>query len=226
VNAFTPALSREQARAFDRRAIEEIGIPSLVLMENAGRGAAAVLFAQGVRGRVVICCGKGNNGGDGLVMARHLLNWRAEVCVLLFARPEELTADAAVHWRIVQHLPIPTQIWPGPDLDEARLTAELGRAEWVVDALFGTGLTGPVRGPCDRVIACINASAAKVLAVDIPSGLDADTGAPQGATIRAGHTVTFVAPKQGYANPAAAAWLGQVHVADIGLSPHVLARAR
>jgi NAD(P)H-hydrate epimerase len=208
-------LSREQARAFDRRAIDEIGIPSLVLMENAGRNTASILFAQGVRGPVVICCGKGNNGGDGLVIARHLRNWGAEVRVLLFARPGELSPDAAVHWRVVQNMRIAAQIWQ--DLDEARLTAELSTADWIVDALFGTGLTGPVRAPFDRIIACINASQARVLAVDIPSGLDADTGEPLGATVRAQQTVTFVAPKRGYANPAAASWLGQVHVADIGL---------
>jgi NAD(P)H-hydrate epimerase len=201
-------------RAFDRHAIEEIGIPAVVLMENAGRGAAEVLFAQGIHGAVVLCCGKGNNGGDGLVMARHLLNWGVRAQVFLFARPEELSADAAIQWRIVQHLPIPTQV----GLDETRLQAELRSAEWVVDALFGTGLAGPVRAPFERIIAYINACAAQVLAVDIPSGLDADTGVPLGAAVRARHTVTFVAPKLGYANPLAAEWLGQVHVADIGLA--------
>ncbi len=208
-------LTRAQARAFDRWAIEEMGIPSLVLMENAGRNCAAVLREQGIRGPVVVCCGKGNNGGDGLVIARHLRNAGAAVSVLLFARPEELTADAAVHWRITQKLALPAQSMPS--LDEPRLVSELSRADWVVDALFGTGLTGPVRAPFDRIIACINASPARVLAVDIPSGLDADTGTPLGPTVRAQHTVTFVAPKRGYANPAAAVWLGQVHVADIGV---------
>src|SRR5205085_140757 len=105
---------------------------------------------------------------------------------------------------------------PEPDVDEAALRRELAAAEWVVDALFGSGLQGPVRPPVDRVITAINASGARVLAVDIPSGLDADTGEPVGATIRAHHTATIAAPKKGFANPAAAAWLGQVHVIDMG----------
>jgi NAD(P)H-hydrate epimerase len=209
------SLTRDEARAFDRWAIDVIGIPGLVLMENAGRGAARVLSDLGVRGPVVLCCGKGNNGADGLVMARHLRNWGADARVLLCARPADLTSEAAVHWHITQQLAIPCQCWP--ELDESRLEAELSQADWIVDALFGTGLTGPVRAPFDRTIACINGAPGRVLAVDIPSGLDADAGAPLGPTVRAQHTVTFVAPKRGYVNPAASAWLGQVHVVDIGI---------
>jgi NAD(P)H-hydrate epimerase len=211
-------LTRDEVRAFDRRAIEEYGVPSLLLMENAGRGAVDVLQALGVRGPVLICCGKGNNGGDGLVMARQLATRGLAANVLLFAKPEQLSEDAAAQWHIAQRLGLPAEVWPeDKPLDEARLTAELARAEWIVDALFGTGLKGPLNAPFDRVVACINGSAKRVLAVDIPSGLDADTGEPLGPTVRAVHTVTFVAPKVGYRNPAAAAWLGQVHVADIGV---------
>jgi NAD(P)H-hydrate epimerase len=112
-------------------------------------------------------------------------------------------------------LSLPTRICSPPD--EAELTATFAAAEWIVDALYGTGLTGPVRPPLDRVIELINGSRARVLAVDIPSGLDADTGEPLGATTRAAHTVTFVAPKVGFANPVARAYTGQVHVADIGV---------
>src|SRR6516162_10011855 len=93
-------LTREQTRAFDRHAIEVVGLPSLVLMENAGRGTADVLQSLGVRGPVAVCCGKGNNGGDGLVIARHLANRGVAVAILLFARPEELSEDAAIEWRI------------------------------------------------------------------------------------------------------------------------------
>lgn len=206
------ALTRDETRAFDRWAIDTIGIPALVLMENAGRGATDVLLSLGARGPVVIACGKGNNGGDGLVMARHLTNRGVRAEVLLFARPEELSAEAAVHWRVTQNLAIPAEVCTEPD--EARLAS----AEWVVDALFGTGLTGPVRPPFDRVIAAINAGPAKVFAVDIPSGLDADAGTPMGPTVRARHTATFIAPKVGYRNPAAAAWTGRVHVVDIGVT--------
>src|ERR1700687_726502 len=94
-------LSREQARTLDRRAIEEYGVPGVVLMENAGRGVAELLRSLGVRGLVVVCCGKGNNGGDGFVIARHLDNAGVAARVLLFARPEELTGDAAVHYPVL-----------------------------------------------------------------------------------------------------------------------------
>jgi NAD(P)H-hydrate epimerase len=207
-------LSRAQVRDLDRRAIAEYGLPALLLMENAGRGAAAILAALGVHGPVVIACGKGNNGGDGLVMARHLANWEIDVKVLLLFDAERASAEGNVSWCALRKAGVPAEIFPANDLPG--FAAELARAEWVVDALFGTGLEGPVRRPLDGVIAAINASGARVFAVDIPSGLDADTGEPLGATIRASHTATFVAPKRGYANPTAAAWTGKVQVVDIG----------
>ena len=214
--AISGFLTRAQVRAFDKHAIEQLGIPSVVLMENAGRGVAQVLHVLGIRGPVVIACGKGNNGGDGLVIARHLANAMCDMSVLLFARPSELSPDAAIQWNVVQKMRLPAQIALQP-LDEMTLATSFAKAEWIVDALFGTGLTGPVRSPFDRIITLINGSPARVLAVDIPSGLDADTGEPLGPTIRAEHTVTFVAPKLGFRNPAAAAFTGQVHVADIGV---------
>lgn len=214
--AISGYLTREQVRAFDNHAIEQLGIPAVVLMENAGRGAAHVLRSLGIHGPVVIACGKGNNGGDGLVIARHLANAQCDVSVVLFAQPNDLSPDAAIQWNIVQNMRLAAQIVSKP-LDEMILAAAFAKADWIVDALFGTGLTGPVRAPFDRVIASINDSPARVLAMDIPSGLDADTGEPLGSTIRAEHTVTFVAPKLGFRNPAAAAFTGRVHVADIGV---------
>ncbi len=210
-------LTREQVRALDRRAIDEFGVPGVVLMENAGRGAAEVLLRLGVHGRVVICCGKGNNGGDGFVIARHLANHRVAVRILLFCSPEELTGDAAINQRIGARLRLPLEVHAGPSPDIDAVKRELTAAEWVVDALFGTGLSGAVRPPFDKVIEAINASSAHVLAVDIPSGLDCDTGRPLGATVRAEHTVTFAAQKVGFARPEAAVWLGQVHLVDIGV---------
>lgn len=211
----TQFLSRAEVRAFDQHAITQLGIPAAVLMENAGRGAAQVLLSLGVQGPIVICCGKGNNGGDGLVMARHLANWGCDVQSLLFASPQDLSADARLQWNIVQKMGLATKIIA--NLDE--LASIFAAADWIVDALFGTGLTGPVRPPFDRVIAQINAGPARVFAVDIPSGLDCDTGAPLSATVRAQHTVTFVAPKLGYRNPASVEFTGQVHVVDIGVVP-------
>ncbi len=209
-------LSRAEVRALDRRAIEEFGVPGVVLMENAGRGTAELLLALGVHGRVVICCGKGNNGGDGFVIARHLDNHQVPVRVLLVGRPEELTGDAATNYQIIARSGLSIGVCLAGQLDLAQLRPEIGRAEWVVDALFGTGLTGPLREPFDRVVATINDSPAHVLAVDIPSGLDCDTGKPLGPCVRAQHTATMVAEKKGFLEPAARDWLGQVHVIDIG----------
>ncbi len=214
-------LSRAEVRELDRRAIEEYAVPGIVLMENAGRGGAELLLRLGVHGQVVICCGKGNNGGDGLVIARHLDNGGATVRILLFTPPEELRGDAAINQQIVARSGLPIRIFSDETIDAKSLRQELANAEWVVDALFGTGLNGPVRAPLDGVIDAINANPAHVLAVDIPSGLDCDTGQPLGPTVRAHHTVTFVAQKKGFANPAAQPWLGQVHVAGIG-APRVL----
>jgi NAD(P)H-hydrate epimerase len=213
-------LTSQQSRELDRRAIEEFGIPGIVLMENAGRGMAELLIGLGVNGPVVICCGKGNNGGDGLVIARWLEKHGVAVHVVLFSPPEKLTGDAATNCRVVQKSGIPIMV-PPQSLDDAALSRRLADAEWVVDALFGSGLRGPVRPPYDRVIAAINARNARVLAVDAPSGLDSDTGRPLGATICAHHTATVVAPKRGFMEPAAQEWIGQVHIIDIGL-PRVL----
>ena len=207
-------LTHEQSRALDKRVIEEGGVPGVVLMENAGRGVAELLLRLGVRGPVVLCCGKGNNGGDGFVIARHLDNAGVAVRVLLFCRPEDLTGDAAVMYRILARCGPPVEA--RLDVNEEALRRELETAEWVVDALFGSGLQGPVRPPFDRVIAAINAGNARVLAVDIPSGLDADTGRPQGPTIRARHTATIATLKIGFTRPGAAEWLGELHVIDMG----------
>jgi NAD(P)H-hydrate epimerase len=217
-------LTRDEVRAIDRRAIEEYSVPGVVLMENAGRGAAELLLSLAVHGRVVVCCGKGNNGGDGFVIARHLDNRRVPVRVLLFGRPEELSGDAAVNFAIIQRAGLPIATHAKTPLDLAAVRTELAGAEWVVDALFGTGLSGPVRAPFDQVITAINESGARVLAVDIPSGLDCDTGRPLGATVRARHTATFVAPKKGFVEPAAREWLGKVHVIDIGVPRCLTAR--
>lgn len=214
-------LSREQVRTLDRRAVEEFGVPSVVLMENAGRGATELLRALGIHARVAICCGKGNNGGDGFVIARHLDLCHVPVRVLFFGRPSELTGDAAANYRILERTGVPVQVCDDTTVDIGALRAELARAEWVVDALFGTGLRGPVRPPFDRVIEAINHCGSRVFAVDIPSGLDCDSGRPLGITVRADHTVTFAAEKPGFREPAAQEWLGQVHVVDIG-APRML----
>jgi len=215
-------LSREAARALDRRAMDEAGVPGVVLMENAGRGCAELLMRLGIEGRVVVSCGKGNNGGDGFVIARHLDNAGVAVAVHLFADPAALTGDAAVNYRILAHSGPPITSYPHGDVDDARLRQEFARADWIVDALFGSGLAGALRAPFDQIVRAINDSPARVFAVDIPSGLDSDTGQPLGAAVRSQHTATIAALKKGFVQPEAQQWLGQVHVIDMGVPRRLL----
>jgi NAD(P)H-hydrate epimerase len=209
------SLSRDDVREFDRWAAAEAGLPTRVLMESAGRGAAEILLRLGVHGPVLVCAGKGNNGGDGLVLARWLRRWNIDVSVRLFADTAELKGDVTANWTAMLAAEVPVQ--SGLPLVEAKLRAELDRAEWIVDALFGIGLDAPARVPFDRIISLMNGSSAKIFALDIPSGLDADTGEPLGPTIRAKHTATMAAAKKGFANPAAATYTGRVHVVDLGI---------
>jgi len=208
-------LSRAEVREVDRLAIDEYGVSGLVLMENAGRGCVEILTGLGCAGPVVIVCGKGNNAGDGFVIARHLDLRGVPVSIVLLGSPDGLRGDAAANCEIVarSHLPI---IDLSRQFDSDRFVAELNRAEWIVDALLGTGTTGSPRPPMDQAIRLMNAAKAKRLAIDLPSGLDCDSGEPAEPTFRAEHTCTFVAPKVGFSKPAAAAFLGQVHVVDIG----------
>jgi NAD(P)H-hydrate epimerase len=217
-------LTREQSRELDRRAIEEFGVPGVVLMENAGRGMAELLRSLGIDGLVVLCCGKGNNGGDGFVMARHLDNAGVRIRILLFADPSQLNGDAAINYRIVAASQLPLEVFPGPTFDEERLRRELTDADWIVDALFGSGLRGVIQPPFDRIITAINAVGRRVFAVDIPSGLDSDTGKPLGIAVRARHTATVATMKKGFLQPSAAEWLGEVHLIDMGAPRALFAR--
>ena len=219
-------LNREQSRRVDVVAVERYGMTGLVLMENAGRGAAAIIRriyeteARGIE-TVAICCGKGNNGGDGFVVARHLDNARIPVRILLFCDPAKLTGDAAANYEIARRSGLPIEVFAGEHLDEPRLRSSLDGAGFVVDALLGTGSTGEPRAPLDQVIALLNKTRTRRIALDIPSGLDCDTGLPAAATFQAHDTITFVARKLGFNAAAAKPYLGQVHVVDIGV-PRVL----
>jgi NAD(P)H-hydrate epimerase len=132
-----------------------------------------------------------------------------------------LPGDAAVNYGILLKSGVPLKVHSEVG-DEGTLTAELDGSEWVVDALFGSGLKGPLRPPFDRVVTAINASRPPVFAVDVPSGLDCDTGTPMGPTVRAHHTATVVAPKKGFAEPGAREWLGEVHVVGMGAPRRLL----
>ena len=211
----TPTLNRSQVRQLDRRAMDEYGMSGLVLMENAGRGVADKLCELGIAGPVVICCGKGNNAGDGFVIARHLDLRGHAVRVLLWAREDELTGDAAANFQILKKTDVPIDVF-GPEHDPAQLAEHLHRASWIVDALLGTGARGEPRPPLDEVIDQLNAADAPRLAVDLPSGLDCDTGQATRHTVRAAVTCTFAVAKPGFFAPGADRYTGRLEVLDIG----------
>lgn len=207
------SITTHQVRQIDRLAVEQYGMSSLVLMENAGRGCVDVLERIGVSGPTVVCCGKGNNAGDGLVVARHLDLRRHPVRVLMWSAPESLSGDALANYNILAKCDVPVRQLSGAG---DALRQELQGADWIVDALLGTGAKGAPRPPLDEVIPVLNAAGARRLAVDVPSGLDCDSGQPSAVTFHADHTCTFVAAKTGFQQPSAAEVLGQVHVLDIG----------
>jgi len=209
-------LTREASRAIDEVAIREYHLTGLVLMENAGRGTAEWLLELGVTSPVVICCGKGNNGGDGFVIARHLELHGLTVEVVVCCDPAGLTGDARVNYEVLVAGAIPRWIL-GQDGTVADLAVRLNRAGWIVDALLGTGAQGGPREPLAGVIRAINAAERPVLAVDLPSGMDANTGDAPGECVVADHTATFVAPKQGFCHHGSNRRTGTVRVVEIGI---------
>ncbi len=211
-----PALSRNQVRQVDHLAVERFHMPSVLLMENAGRGAVEVLEAQTLNGPTVICAGKGNNGGDGFVMARHLENHGFPVKVLLFSDPNSLAGDAKINFEILTSAQTPVEIL-GTDFNHSELRYHLTSADWIVDALLGTGTQGEIREPFRGIISAINEAARPVFSVDLPSGMDCDTGKELGVCIKASITATFVARKIGFDQPGASNLTGKVHVVEIGV---------
>ena len=169
---------------------------------------------------MIVLAGKGNNGGDGFVIARHLENHGFDVRVLLFAHPHELAGDALTNYRVLCAAGMPPRNCA--EGSSAAWKEELKSGSWIVDALLGTGTRGAVREPFGMIIEQINATGVRVFAIDLPSGLDCDTGQPLGPCVRAAHTATFVAPKRGFDTPGAAAYTGQVQVIDIGVPRSML----
>jgi NAD(P)H-hydrate epimerase len=215
-------LTRDQARELDARATSQFGVPSIVLMENAGRGVTDVLVELGATSPVVICCGKGNNAGDGFVIARHLDLRGIEARVLVWANPAELRGDAQINFQILQKAEIEVVPCTG-EAGQRRAQQHCAGASWLVDALLGTGVVGAPRPPLDAAIDLINGQSAPVLSVDLPSGLDCDTGHCDGVVVRAAHTCTFVAAKPGFFAEGAAELTGQLHVLDIGAPRRLVA---
>ncbi len=231
-------MSRQELRELDRRAFEECGIPTLLLMENAGRGAAELLDelvqsghgpveahdAHGLRPPILIVCGPGNNGGDGAVVARHLDGWGYPTRTIWLASQRALTGDAATQARILERSRIAQEFLDDVEsaVNLAHVEAALNQAEWLVDGVFGTGLSRPIAGLARQVIEHMNHSGKPILALDLPSGLDADTGHAPGIAVRAAATATFAAPKLGFQAPGSFAYTGQIAVIDLGLPRFLL----
>ena len=220
-------LTASQMREVDRITIEELGVPGMVLMENAGSSVVRVLeekFPPLAQERITILCGKGNNGGDGFVVARHLKMKGHSPHVILFADPGILKGDARSNYDIL----LKNRITPAMarNADEwARLRAELSGATLLIDAILGTGLSGPVEGFLLEVINDINGSFPQIplVAVDIPSGLGSDAGALLGESLRARCTVTFTAPKWSQVLAPSCERVGELHVMPIGTPPSIIA---
>ena len=216
------AVTAGQMREIDRATIEDHGFPGCVLMENAGRAVAeAAVELLPPAGRALVLAGKGNNGGDGFVAARHLAERGYQTEIALFGRAEQLRGDAALNLRHARAFGIPISENP----HDAAIHELLGRADVLIDALLGTGLSGAVSGRMAEVLALLSAHEGPIVAVDVPSGLDADTGRLLGAVSRADITVTFGLPKQGLYLYPGRACCGRIRVAPIGLAPEAVRAA-
>ena len=214
-------------QGLDRRAINEYGIPGVVLMENAGQGTVrAMQQALGpLRGKIVsIFIGPGNNGGDGFVIARGLHQAGVPVRLFLLVPPEKIRGDALVNWKVVEKLGLSVRI-VADENDLAAVSGAIGHSAVVVDAIFGTGLKREVAGVYAAAIRLMNDSGRPVVAVDIPSGLDSDTGQPLGVATRACLTVTYGLAKPGHYSHPGAGLCGRIEVVDIGIPPEVVAEA-
>ncbi len=209
-----------EMRDLDRRTIEEVGVPSLVLMENAGRTTYQILRREfpALSGPVAVVAGRGNNGGDGFVVARYLANDGVPVTVWLLAEKGQVQGDARVNLDILDRMGVEvSEILTEEDLGGA--LPHLSRVELIVDALLGTGLNSPVRGLMAALIGHLNQLRLPILAVDIPSGLSADTGEPLGGAVKADVTVTYGFPKLGQVLPPGRDYVGRLWQVDISIPP-------
>ena len=209
----------EDMREMDRRAIEEFGIPETILMENAGHAAFRILRERfGVENRrIAIFCGGGNNGGDGLVVARNIHSAGGRAEVILLADPDRYRGAAAVNWTAVRKLGIAS----GPMESAEWAASRLETPDTVVDALFGTGLDRDVEGRYRDAIERINASGKPVLSLDIPSGIHGDTGRVMGVAVRADATIAFGLPKTGNLLHPGAGLGGELFVSHISFPPEL-----
>jgi NAD(P)H-hydrate epimerase len=203
----------------DRITIQELGIPGAVLMENAARGAIRLFldhFAPPGNSHVVILCGRGNNGGDGYVMARYLKQRGLRVTVIVLSELDKISGDALINLDVLRRMPL--EILEVPDSKKwVKGRRVIRNCDFIIDGIFGTGLNSPVRGFYGKVIVDVNSLGKPVMAIDIPSGLNADTGQIMGVAIKADLTVTFGFPKLGQLVFPGAELVGRLARIDIGI---------
>ena len=217
-------VTADQMRGLDRAAIDTYGIPGIVLMENASRAVFEIMASRAVPlggKKVCVVCGRGNNGGDGFAVARHLLNAGATPVAVLAADPSSVSGDARINLDVCLKLGIPVKT-VSDEKQLPALRASLRNADLIVDALLGTGVKGAPRPFFAKIILAMNKRQVPVYAVDVPSGVDADTGRVPGEAVRADHTITFGAPKIGLFVYPGAEFAGQVYIADIGIPTHLI----
>ena len=214
-------VSPSTMRTMDQTVINNYKIPGIVLMENAGREVALAVENLwnrqkcSISKKIVIFCGKGNNGGDGFVAARHLSNMGFDITVFLLANPNKIAGDAAVNFEIIKNMGIQIKIIDD-ELDLNDTKKEISDASVLVDAIFGTGLKGEIKGG-RGLINLVNDSEVPVIAVDVPSGICGETGRKLGIAIKAKQTVTIALPKIGSLLYPAVDYVGKLVIADIGM---------
>jgi hydroxyethylthiazole kinase-like uncharacterized protein yjeF len=204
-------VSVKEMQELDRMAIEERGVPSITLMENAGKAVSEIALSElkDIKDKkAAVFCGGGNNGGDGFVAARHLFNKGVKVNVYLISKRPDLKNDPEINARLLEDIGVEICEISGP----ISLNSDL-----IIDAMFGIGLKGEVKKPAKDVIIDLNKKSIPVISVDVPSGLDADTGEILGASVKAGITVTMQFPKQGFYKNKGPEHVGKIIVADIGI---------
>ncbi len=209
-------VTAQQMRSIDKRAIQGMGVPGLELMENAGRGIAHhikdILAGETKSKRVAIFCGRGNNGGDGYVIARYLHSWGAQVQVFLLAERKQIEGDALVNLQKIEQIGIRIS-----NISALTVLPMVSGFDMVVDAIFGTGFRGQVESHTAKLIDYINSSGIPILAVDTPSGLNNDTGEVAGSCIKASYTATLGLPKIGQYFYPGRGYCGQIKTIDIGM---------
>jgi len=218
-------LGREETREIDRKAIEEYEIPGIILMENAGRNVTdevlKILLGTD-KARVAIFCGKGNNGGDGFVIARHLHNKGVDVSVYLTTEVSRVLSDGDASTNLKILLNMNLEIKELQEEHIGKIGKELHSYDVIVDAIFGTGLRGEIREPARTLIAKINEADIPVVSVDIPSGLSCDDGVVLGTAVKATKTVTFVAAKTGFFRECGKEYTGELIVSDISVPKELI----